>query len=94
MKKELNEADRPKHVPPNRKHALATLIILKRKQQRNDKTIQLQVKMSRVGGKILELKKVYKSYGELVILKGLDYTFRKGERIGIIGKNGVGKSIF
>ena len=56
--------------------------------------MQLQVKMSRLGGKILELKKLYKSYGEKPILKGFDYTFSKGERIGIIGKNGVGKSTF
>ena len=56
--------------------------------------LSLEVKMSRMGGKILELKKVYKSFGDLVILKGLDYTFRKGERIGIVGKNGVGKSTF
>ena len=50
--------------------------------------------MSRVGGKILELKKVYKSYGDLKILTGFDYTFKNGERIGIIGENGVGKSTF
>src|SRR5690606_24355856 len=50
--------------------------------------------MSRVGGKILEIKKLYKSYGDKVILKGFDYTFKKGERIGVIGKNGVGKSTF
>ena len=47
-----------------------------------------------MGGKIAEMKKVYKSYGDKVILKGFDYTFNKGERIGIIGKNGVGKSTF
>ena len=56
--------------------------------------LKLEVKMSRIGGKILELKKVYKSYGETEILKGFDYTFKKGERIGIIGDNGVGKSTF
>jgi ATP-binding cassette subfamily F protein uup len=50
--------------------------------------------MSRLGGKIIELKKVYKSYGDLEVLKGFDYTFSKGERIGIVGKNGVGKSTF
>ena len=50
--------------------------------------------MSRIGGKILELKKVYKSYGDLKILNGFDYTFKKGECIGIVGKNGVGKSTF
>ncbi len=52
------------------------------------------VKMSRVGGKILELKKVYKSYDDLTLISGFDYTFKRGERIGIIGKNGVGKSTF
>jgi ATP-binding cassette subfamily F protein uup len=56
--------------------------------------LNLEVKMSRVGGKILELKKVYKSYDEIAILKGFDYTFKKGERIGVIGENGVGKSTF
>ncbi|MGC6470850.1 MAG: ABC-F family ATP-binding cassette domain-containing protein [Flavobacteriales bacterium] len=56
--------------------------------------LKLDVKMSRVGGKILELKKVYKSYNNLKILQGFDYTFKKGDRIGIIGKNGVGKSTF
>ena len=50
--------------------------------------------MSRLGGKVVEMKKVNKSYGSLPILKGFDYTFSKGERIGIIGKNGVGKSTF
>ena len=58
------------------------------------KELKLEVKMSRVGGKILELKKVYKSYGEIKILNGFDYTFKNGERIGIIGDNGVGKSTF
>ena len=56
--------------------------------------LELNVKMTRLGGKIVELKKVYKSYGNLTILKGFDYTFKKGERIGVVGKNGVGKSTF
>ncbi|MFC4231533.1 ABC-F family ATP-binding cassette domain-containing protein [Parasediminibacterium paludis] len=64
------------------------------KQKIEDAQVQLQVKMSRLGGKIVEMKKVYKSYGDLPILKGFDYNFSKGERIGIIGKNGVGKSTF
>ncbi|MBS1578889.1 MAG: ABC-F family ATP-binding cassette domain-containing protein [Bacteroidetes bacterium] len=66
----------------------------KAKQKIEDAQIQLQVKMSRLGGKIIEMKKVCKSYEEHIILKGFDYTFSKGERIGIIGKNGVGKSTF
>ncbi len=68
------------------------------KDKANSKKIKqelnLEVKMSRVGGKILELKKVYKSYDDLKILSGFDYTFKNGERIGIIGDNGVGKSTF
>lgn len=56
--------------------------------------VSLQVKMTRLGGKILELIKVHKSYGNLQIMKGFDYTFKRGERIGVVGKNGVGKSTF
>nr|MBA2762704.1 ABC-F family ATP-binding cassette domain-containing protein [Segetibacter sp.] len=56
--------------------------------------VTLAVKMTRLGGKVLEMKKVYKSYGDKPILKGFDYTFKKAERIGVVGKNGVGKSTF
>jgi ABC transport system ATP-binding/permease protein len=66
----------------------------KAKQKITDAQIQLEIKMSRLGGKIVEMKKVTKSYGDLKILKGFDYSFSKGERVGIIGKNGVGKSTF
>ncbi len=66
----------------------------KAKQKIEDNNLQLDMKMTRLGGKIIEAKKVYKSYGDLVVLKGFDYTFSKGERIGIVGKNGVGKSTF
>lgn len=59
-----------------------------------DDKLELNVKMTRLGGKILELKKVHKAFGEKKIMAGFDYTFKKGERIGIIGKNGVGKSTF
>ena len=66
----------------------------KAKQKIDETNLQLDMKMTRLGGKIIEAKKVYKSYGDLVVLKGFDYTFSKGERIGIVGKNGVGKSTF
>ncbi len=66
----------------------------KAKQKIDETNLQLDMKMTRLGGKIIEAKKVYKSYGELVVLKGFDYTFSKGERIGVVGKNGVGKSTF
>ena len=64
------------------------------KQKIEDRQVDLQMKMSRLGGKIAEFKKVYKKFGEKTILSGFDYTFKKGERIGIIGKNGAGKSTF
>jgi len=66
----------------------------KAKQRIEDQQLQLDVKMTRLGGKIIEMKKVYKSFGEKVILKGFDYTFRRGERVGVVGKNGAGKSTF
>lgn len=66
----------------------------KAKQQLVDQQVQLQSKMSRLGGKIVEMKKVYKSFGDKTILKGFDYAFKKGERLGIVGKNGAGKSTF
>jgi len=48
----------------------------------------------RMGGKILEVKGLAKSYGDIKIISNFEYTFKKGERIGIIGKNGSGKSTF
>lgn len=66
----------------------------KAKQRLEEAQLQLAMKMNRLGGKVIELKKVYKSYGDKVILKGFDYTFKRGERVGVVGKNGVGKSTF
>jgi ATP-binding cassette subfamily F protein uup len=66
----------------------------KAKQRIEDQQIELQMKMNRLGGKVAEMKKVYKAFGERTILKGFDYTFKKGERVGVIGKNGVGKTTF
>jgi ABC transport system ATP-binding/permease protein len=63
-------------------------------QKKEVAEVSLQVKMTRMGGKVLEMKKVHKSYGDKVIMHGFDYTFKKGERIGIVGKNGTGKSTF
>ena len=66
----------------------------KAKQQIIDDSVTLQMKMSRLGGKIVEMKKVYKAFGNLQILKGFDYNFKKGQRVGIVGQNGAGKSTF
>ena len=59
-----------------------------------DAELSLQVKMTRLGGKVLEMKKINKAYGDKVLIKGFDYTFKRGERVGIVGKNGIGKSTF
>ncbi len=63
-------------------------------KKKGDDKLQLDVKMTRIGGKVLEMKKVHKSFGENAMLRGFDYTFKTGERIGIVGKNGSGKSTF
>lgn len=63
-------------------------------QRFNSTELKLNVKMNRIGSKVLEMKKVNKSFGDKVILKGFDYTFNSNERIGVVGKNGIGKSTF
>lgn len=63
-------------------------------QKKKVDKLQLDVKMTRIGGKVLEMKKVYKRFGEQEILHGFDYTFKTGERIGVVGKNGSGKTTF
>ena len=97
MKKELEWIRKsPKARTTKSKARVDNFEVIKTKatSKKIKQELKLEVKMSRVGGKILELKKVYKSYGDLRILSGFDYTFKNGERIGIIGENGVGKSTF
>lgn len=66
----------------------------KAKMRRDNNELQFGSDMQRLGGKILEMDRVSKSYGNNIILRDFDYIFKKGERIGIIGKNGIGKSTF
>jgi ATP-binding cassette subfamily F protein uup len=56
--------------------------------------LKLEMKMNRLGGKVLEMKVVRKAFGDLNVLDGFTYTFSRGERVGIVGKNGIGKSTF
>ncbi|HEY9184444.1 MAG TPA: ABC-F family ATP-binding cassette domain-containing protein [Salegentibacter sp.] len=63
-------------------------------QRRNDHEVQLEINMERLGSKMVELHNISKSYEEKELLKNFNYSFKKGERIGIIGKNGTGKSTF
>lgn len=56
--------------------------------------VQLSVKVSRQGSKIIELDNISKSYGDNILITDFSYTFKKGDRIGLAGKNGTGKSTF
>jgi ATP-binding cassette subfamily F protein uup len=57
-----------------------------------DKKVEIEVKMQRLGGKILELHNISKKYGDRVLLDKFSHKFQRGERVGIVGRNGCGKS--
>ncbi len=64
----------------------------KAKQKGEAETRDFNVKMQRLGGKILELNYISKKFGDQQILNDFTYTFNRGDRIGVVGKNGSGKS--
>jgi ATP-binding cassette subfamily F protein uup len=64
------------------------------KQRRNNDKVQLDVKASYLGSKIFEAKYISKAYGDLKILDNFYYNFARYEKMGIVGKNGTGKSTF
>ena len=95
FKKELDWMRRqPKARTTKSKSRISDFFEIKDKasQRRNDHKVQLEINMTRLGNKILELHKISKSFGDLQILDQFEYSFQRGERIGIIGKNGSGKS--
>ena len=57
-------------------------------------SLQLEINISRMGSKIVELYHVKKSLGGTRILDGFDYVFKTGEKVGLVGKNGAGKTTF
>lgn len=63
-------------------------------QRREDKELSLQIKSQYIGSKIFEAQYISKSYGDLVILDNFYYNFSRYEKLGIVGKNGTGKSTF
>jgi len=63
-------------------------------QRISDDKLDIGIKGARLGNKILEIEGLTKSFGNLKIIKDFTYKFARGEKIGIIGKNGVGKSTF
>ena len=62
--------------------------------RRNDREMDIQIQTKRLGNKILVLEKVSKRFDETIILDDFNYTFTKGEKVGIIGRNGIGKTTF
>src|SRR5690606_15372641 len=66
----------------------------KSKGAHNKENVQLSVKMSRQGSKILELENISKSFSEKKVIDNFSYVFKKGDRVGLAGKNGSGKSTF
>jgi len=63
-------------------------------QKRQDDSVKLNVKSSYIGSKIFEAKYISKSFGKYKLLDNFYYNFSRYEKMGIIGKNGTGKSTF
>jgi ABC transport system ATP-binding/permease protein len=66
----------------------------KAESRRREQQVELEINMERMGSKIIELHKLNKKFKEKIILDNYSYDFQRGERIGIIGKNGTGKTTF
>lgn len=64
------------------------------RREHSEKNIKLEANSSRIGSKIFEADGVCKRFGDKVILDNFSYTFARGEKLGIVGPNGVGKSTF
>ncbi len=97
MKKELEWLRRmPKARTTKSKSRIQAFDGIKEKATglKSEQDLKLQINVSRIGGKILEIENLHKSYGEIKIVENFNYIFKKGERIGIIGKNGSGKTSF
>jgi len=97
FKKELDWMRRqPKARTTKSKSRIDDFYTIKEKahQRRLDHKVQLEINMERLGSKIVELHHISKSFDEKRLFDKFDYVFKRGERIGIIGKNGTGKSTF
>lgn len=97
FKKELEWMRRqPKARTTKSKSRQDDFYVIKEKAEsrRKENQVELEINMERMGSKIIELHKISKKFGDKVILDNFSFDFQRGERIGIIGKNGTGKSSF
>ena len=97
MKKELEWLRRqPKARTHKSKSRIQAFDGIKEKATglKKENELELQLNVKRIGGKILEIEQLSKSYGSIQVVEDFNYLFKKGERIGIIGKNGSGKTSF
>jgi len=97
FRKELDWMRRqPKARTTKSKSRIDDFYVIKERanQRRKDHKIQLEINMERLGSKIIECYNVSKTFGDKMVLNSFDYVFKRGERIGLIGKNGTGKTTF
>ena len=97
LKKELDWMRRqPKARGTKAKYRIDAYYELEKKASQDLKRdrLELDIKEARQGGKILEVEHISKKYGELTIVDDFSYVFKKNDRIGVVGKNGIGKSTF
>lgn len=97
MKKELDWMRRqPKARGTKAKYRVEAFYELQEKAATDlrKERLELDIKEARQGGKILELEKISKKYGDQVLVDDFSYVFKKKDRIGVVGKNGIGKSTF
>ena len=97
LKNELEWLNRqPKARGTKSKARVDKFYELKEKSQNNtySDTISIEIETQRLGSKIIEMHNVSKSYEKITILRDFSYKFKKFEKIGIIGNNGVGKTTF
>jgi ABC transport system ATP-binding/permease protein len=97
MKRELEWLRKmPKARTTKSKSRIDAFYEIKQKAEQRKQTFELKldIKVKRMGGKIMELKELNKQFDDLVILKNFNYVFKKGEKIGVIGDNGTGKTSF
>lgn len=95
MRKELDWIRRqPKARGTKAKYRVDAFEELKEKasQKKFDAQMELNVRTARLGSKIIEMEDVNKGFNGRQLIKNFDYTFRRGDRIGIVGQNGMGKS--